>query len=264
MGVWSGGVPCGNSSSGDRSTERRLCSLRGIFTRSDTWKTRSSRMGDAGPRRPALGLDGTERPGRSQRVSPRVEGAQADGGEWGRRAHTRVAGCRGQAGCGHHEGEAVTARDPASSWRGGSLFPLRLPSRVFPFPTPGGFCGGEKGIWGSGRRTMLSRLPCAAPSPEGKRRTLQRRGRGASVVLPPLLRVVLMACEGTGGRGAGGRRPGAASGGLRAPIGRPVRTADPGIGSGAGLAASQPGSPTRPAARSAPGAAQFGGERLRQ
>lgn len=70
--------------------------------------------------------------------------------------------------------------------------------------------------------------------------------------------------QGTAERGAGGRRSGAAGEGLRAAIGRPARTADPGIGSGAGLAASQPGRPTRPPARFAPGAGGFGDERLRE
>lgn len=71
-----------------------------------------------------------------------------------------------------------------------------------------------EGPRGSGRRTMLRGLLCAAPSPEGKRRALQRPG-AASVVLPPLLLVVLTAC----GRRAAGARAGrqrevrAASGG---------------------------------------------------
>lgn len=54
---------------------------------------------------------------------------------------------------------------------------------------------------------MLSRLLCAAPSPEGKKPALQRPGRGASVVLPVLLLVVLTACRGRAGAGpvAGGR-----------------------------------------------------------
>lgn len=68
------------------------------------------------------------------------------------------------------------------------------------------------------RRTMLSGPPCAAPSPEGKRRALQPRwGRAALPPLPP----AALTARGAGG-GQGGER------GRAAPIGRP---ADPGIGS---------------------------------
>lgn len=209
---------------------------------------------------------------RQMGVGGRQEGSPAPAELWaGSGGLPWAGGLRGRAAGTpvRHEGEFRERQRWRGSLRSGrrrgrlASPRLRPPCRSFPFPSPGGFCGGGKGIWGSGRRTMLSRLLCAAPSPEGRKRALQRPGRGASVVLPPLLLVVLTACEGTGGRGAGGRRSGAAGGGLRAPIGRPARTADPGIGSGAGLAAGQPGSPARPSGTaSRRGAGEFGGERL--
>lgn len=100
------------------------------------------------------------------------------------------------------KGEDGRQDTPGSGRRRGQLASPRLrpSSRPFPFASP----GGEEGIWGSGRRTMLSRPLCAAPSPEGRERAVQR-GRGASVVLP-------LSC-GQCSRHAG-QEPGAAGSGL--------------------------------------------------
>lgn len=129
---------------------------------------------------------------------PQVEAAEADGGEGAglihmapRRLPQRWAADALQ---GQVEGEEAKAAGTAMRQ---SASPHLRPSSL-----PAASAARKKGIWGSGRRTMLSRLLCAAPSPEGKSRALQPR-RGASVVLPALRRVVLTACEGpvAGGRG---------------------------------------------------------------
>lgn len=134
-------------------------------------------------------------------------GAEAGGGAGqGSHAAPGAGGLRRQAAAtprGRVQGTTM-----AKTLRSGRpLHAFALPAGPCPFLSPGVFCGGEKGIWGSGRRTMLSRLLCAAPSPEGKKPALQRPGRRSSVVLPLLLLVVLTACRGRPSAGpvAGGR-----------------------------------------------------------
>lgn len=86
---------------------------------------------------------------------------------------------------------------------------------------------------------------CAAPSPEGRRRALQRPGAAvaaASVVLPPLLLVVLTACGRPGlGLGLGPAVVAVVGSGRRA--GGPRAAPEPGIGSAELLDAGQPGQP---------------------
>lgn len=112
---------------------------------------------------------------------------------------------------------------------------------------------------------MLSRLLCAAPSPEGRKGALQRPGRGASVVLPPLLRVVLMACEGAAGREAGGsQRRGQGSRGPACPHRRPRGRLGSGAGGGPAEQHTPPPAPRPPSWLRAGGTGEFGGERLRE